>query len=79
MYAWVDGALVAAADASVSAFDRGFQLGDGVFETLRARGGRPAELAEHLVRLDRSATGSPSCSPPTASTHPRLTHRSASP
>ena len=57
MYAWIDGALVAAADASVSAFDRGFQLGDGVFETLRARGGRPAELAEHLARLDRSATG----------------------
>ena len=29
----------------LSVFDRGFQLGDGVFETLRARGGRPTELA----------------------------------
>ena len=41
----------------LSAFDRGFQLGDGVFETLRARGGRPTELAEHLARLRRSAAG----------------------
>jgi branched-chain amino acid aminotransferase len=41
----------------VSVFDRGFQLGDGVFETLRARGGRTAELDAHLARLERSATG----------------------
>ena len=41
----------------LSAFDRGFQLGDGVFETLRARGGRPTELDEHLERLRRSADG----------------------
>ena len=38
-------------------FDRGFQLGDGVFETLRARGGRAAELEEHLARLRSSAVG----------------------
>ena len=38
-------------------FDRGFQLGDGVFETLRARGGRPTELEEHVARLRRSADG----------------------
>jgi RNA polymerase sigma-70 factor (ECF subfamily) len=37
--------------------DRGFQLGDGVFETLRARAGHPAELAEHVARLRRSAAG----------------------
>jgi branched-subunit amino acid aminotransferase/4-amino-4-deoxychorismate lyase len=41
----------------VSAFDRGFQLGDGIFETLRARGGQPAELDAHLDRLHRSAAG----------------------
>jgi len=53
----VDGHLLPAAGTHLSAFDRGFQLGDGVFETLRARGGRPTELAEHTARLRRSANG----------------------
>jgi branched-chain amino acid aminotransferase len=56
-HVWIDGRLQPAAGAHLSAFDRGFQLGDGVFETLRARGGRPTELAEHLARLRRSAAG----------------------
>ncbi len=56
-HAWVDGELVAADARHLSAFDRGFQLGDGVFETLRARGGHPTELEEHLARLRRSANG----------------------
>jgi branched-chain amino acid aminotransferase len=54
---WIDGAIEPADALHLSAFDRGFQLGDGVFETLRARGGRPTELAEHLSRLRRSAEG----------------------
>jgi branched-chain amino acid aminotransferase len=41
----------------LSVFDRGFQLGDGIFETLRVRGGHPTELAEHVARLHRSAAG----------------------
>jgi branched-chain amino acid aminotransferase len=56
-HVWVDGALLPADGSHLSVFDRGFQLGDGVFETLRARSGRPAELAEHLERLRRSADG----------------------
>lgn len=56
-HVWVDGELLAADERHLSAFDRGFQLGDGVFETLRARGGRATELAEHLARLHRSAAG----------------------
>ena len=56
-HVWVDGDLLAADARHLSAFDRGFQLGDGVFETLRARAGRPTELDEHLGRLRRSATG----------------------
>ena len=56
-HVWVDGELVAADEPQLSAFDRGFQLGDGVFETLRARAGHPTELAEHLARLRRSADG----------------------
>jgi branched-chain amino acid aminotransferase len=56
-HVWVDGRIVAADTPVLTAFDRGFQLGDGIFETLRARGGRPTELAEHTARLGRSATG----------------------
>ena len=54
---WVDGRIEPADGRNLSAFDRGFQLGDGVFETLRARAGRPAELEEHIARLRRSADG----------------------
>lgn len=56
-HVWLDGALRPADGAHLSVFDRGFQLGDGVFETLRARAGRPTELREHLARLRRSADG----------------------
>lgn len=56
-HVWVDGALLPAGQAHLSAFDRGFQLGDAVFETLRARAGRPTELDAHLDRLRRSAQG----------------------
>lgn len=56
-HVWIDGELLPADARHLSAFDRGFQLGDGVFETLRARAGRPTELAEHLERLRRSADG----------------------
>ena len=56
-HVWLDGRLQAADAPHLSAFDRGFQLGDGVFETLRVRGGVPTELAEHTSRLRRSAEG----------------------
>jgi branched-chain amino acid aminotransferase len=53
-HVWVDGRILAADEPHLSAFDRGFQLGDGAFETLRARGGNPAELDRHLERLRHS-------------------------
>jgi branched-chain amino acid aminotransferase len=56
-WVWLDGELLPAGDRHLSVFDRGFQLGDGVFETLRARGGSPTELDEHLGRLHHSADG----------------------
>ena len=56
-HVWVDGRLQPADVPHLSAFDRGFQLGDGVFETLRARAGHPTELAEHVARLRHSAAG----------------------
>ena len=46
---WVDGV----AGAAVPADDRGLQYGDGVFETLLCRDGRPRFLAQHLDRLAR--------------------------
>ncbi|HEX5591659.1 MAG TPA: aminotransferase class IV [Candidatus Limnocylindrales bacterium] len=54
---WLDGHLLPAIGPHISVFDRGFQLGDGIFETLRARGGIVTELSEHLARLRRSAAG----------------------
>jgi branched-chain amino acid aminotransferase len=56
-HVWVDGVVLPADGPHLSVFDRGFQLGDGIFETLRARGGHATELAQHLSRLHRSAAG----------------------
>jgi branched-chain amino acid aminotransferase len=56
-FAWVDGAIQPSAGPHLSVADRGFQLGDGVFETLRAKRGHCTELPEHLARLRRSADG----------------------
>ena len=52
---WLNGELVDEADASISPRDRGFLLGDGVFETLRTYGGRLVTLTEHLERLEAGA------------------------
>ena len=49
--------MVDAAEATVSVFDHGFTVGDGVFETLKVIRGRPFALRRHLERLERSATG----------------------
>jgi branched-chain amino acid aminotransferase len=56
-HVWVDGHVQPADATHLSVFDRGFQLGDGVFETLRARAGRVTELQEHVARLRGSAEG----------------------
>jgi branched-chain amino acid aminotransferase len=56
-HVWLDGEVLRADERHLSVFDRGFQLGDGIFETLRARGGTPVELDAHLARLRRSAAG----------------------
>ncbi len=56
-HVWVDGRLLPADGPHLSVFDRGFQLGDGIFETLRVRGARATELAEHIARLRSSAAG----------------------
>ncbi len=51
----VNGALVPRAEASVSVFDSGFMLGDGVWEGLRVHKGKVAFLKAHLDRLFEGA------------------------
>jgi branched-chain amino acid aminotransferase len=48
---WVDGQLVSADEPVLLVGDRGFQLGDGLFETLRVRRGVAIEIHLHLGRL----------------------------
>ena len=52
---YVDGALKPRAEASVSVFDSGFMLGDGVWEGLRLYNGTWAFLDEHIARLFEAA------------------------
>ena len=52
---WVDGTLKPRAEATVSVFDSGFMLGDGVWEGLRLYDGRWAFLDDHLDRLFEAA------------------------
>jgi branched-subunit amino acid aminotransferase/4-amino-4-deoxychorismate lyase len=47
--------LQPAGEALLSVTDRGFQLGDGIFETIRVVGGRALELPLHVSRLQASA------------------------
>lgn len=58
---WLNGRVVDAVDARVSAFDAGVQHGVGLFETMLAEAtgaspsGRVFRLAEHLARLESSS------------------------
>jgi branched-chain amino acid aminotransferase len=53
-HVWFNGRLLPSDGPHLSVYDRGFQLGDGVFEALRARRGVAIELAGHLARLRSS-------------------------
>jgi branched-chain amino acid aminotransferase len=48
---WLNGVLLDSAVARIDPADRGFTLGDGVFETIRAVGGVPAHVARHFTRM----------------------------
>jgi branched-chain amino acid aminotransferase len=52
---WLNGALLDASVARIDPADRGFTLGDGVFETIRAVGGVPAHVARHFARMRNGA------------------------
>jgi branched-chain amino acid aminotransferase len=51
MKLWLNGALVDQDAARIDPSDRGFTLGDGVFETIAIRDGRPRRLPAHITRL----------------------------
>ncbi len=51
MIVWLNGALAGAEVARIDPRDRGLLLGDGLFETLLARGGRAVFLEAHAARL----------------------------
>lgn len=51
---WINGRLVSSTEAVVPYDDHGVTVGDGAFETIRLRAGRPFALARHLDRLARS-------------------------
>lgn len=52
---WVNGELIDPARATVSVFDHGLMVGDGVFETIKIVNGESFALTRHLDRLTLSA------------------------
>jgi aminodeoxychorismate lyase len=53
MIVFLNGKFIPEEKATVSVMDRGFLYGDGLFEGLLIKGGRPFRWAEHMVRLVR--------------------------
>jgi len=54
-YLWLNGAIVRSDEARISPLDRGLLYGDGLFDTMRAYGGRVHLLDRHLARLAHGA------------------------
>lgn len=52
--AWVNGVYVAADEAKISPFDRGFLFADGVYEVTAVYDGQLVDMGRHLDRLERS-------------------------
>ena len=54
LISYVNGDYVEDDEAKISVFDRGFVIGDGVYDSARTFGGNVFKLDEHLDRLARS-------------------------
>jgi branched-subunit amino acid aminotransferase/4-amino-4-deoxychorismate lyase len=52
---FLNGDYVDETEAKISIFDRGFTLGDGLFEAVRIKNKNPFRLDQHLARLEQSA------------------------
>ncbi len=55
MMVFLNGQFLSEAQAVVPVNDRGFLLGDGLFETMRIVNGKPFRFAQHLERMTRGA------------------------
>ena len=55
MVVFLNGIFLSEAEAVVPLNDRGFLLGDGIFETMRVANGKPFRMAQHLERMTRGA------------------------
>jgi len=53
--AWINGNIDNLEGATVSLEDRGYLLGDGIYEVIRVFNGKPFALEDHLIRLQNSA------------------------
>lgn len=51
---YINGKFLPLTEIHVSAMDRGFLFGDGVYEVIPVYNGRPFRLQQHLARLDKS-------------------------
>ncbi len=51
---YLNGSFMPLAEGTVPVEDRGFQLGDGIYEVIKVMNGRPVWLHDHLARLQRS-------------------------
>ncbi len=60
---YINGKFVPSEEAAISVFDHGFLYGDGVFEGIRAYGGRVFRLKDHVKRLFDSAQAIMLCIP----------------
>lgn len=54
---YLNGGFLPASEAKVSVFDRGFLLGDGVYEVIPVYDGHSFQLSGHLSRLQASLDG----------------------
>ncbi|HEY3281154.1 MAG TPA: aminotransferase class IV [Armatimonadota bacterium] len=54
-WAWFEGEVVRLADVRLSALERGFLYGDGLYETFRTYSGVPCLVQEHWQRLEDGA------------------------
>lgn len=56
MKVWLDGEIADEQVVAIGPSDRGFLLGDGVFDTLKLMAGRPVFLTAHLERLTHATS-----------------------